>query len=97
MSRAFLVGETVRLQLRVSRPGSGVPANPAEVRLHSLRRDGAPVDVLARGFTRVLDGQYELALPTDGMQAGAYRWVALASDGPLATSLVEDTFVLRAP
>lgn len=95
---AYLVGETVRLRMRVSVPGTRDPADPVlGCRLAGLARAGAPVVSAVTAFTKVGDGDYVLDLDTSALPAGTYSWLGEARDSATLVALVEDSFVLRAP
>lgn len=98
VKRAFYVGETVVLRLRISQSGTRAPADPATVRLDRIWL-GTSTPVAqpdATAFTQITSGEYALNLDTTGMAPGTYGWRAVASDGPQATSIVQDSFILRA-
>ena len=97
--RGFIIGETVRLRVRVSQAGTRNPATPGGgVSLLRLAVNGThvnlPTDV---SFITVADGLYELALDSASMAAGTWWWLAKIDGGVLGVSLDEDTFILREP
>lgn len=93
--RSFLVGETVHLRSRVSRPGTRTPTDPAEVALTSLTLDGVETLQAPVPFTREREGEYVLTLTTEDLVPGTYGVVIRHADGPAKVSLATDRFVLR--
>lgn len=95
--RSFVVGETVHLWARVSRPGSKQPYSPDIVRLTGLSRNGVAVilpDTV--DFATEKTGEFHLVLHTADLAVGTYHIVVLLSDGPDAVRIMEDDFVLSA-
>lgn len=94
--RSFVVGESVHLRIRVNAPGTRKPADAATVALSSIKRDGAPVTVTPTAFTRQGVGEYTLVIQTAALQPGIYDVSVTVADGPAATVIVPDRFVLKA-
>lgn len=92
--RSFMVGESVLLRVRVSKPGSRRPTDAGTVVLTSLRRGTTNVGVTTTAFTRVAEGEYELLVPTVGFTAGTYSLVVTVQGGPEKIVMVTDQFIL---
>lgn len=96
-TRSFVVGETVHLRTRVSKPGTREPTDPASVVLTSLKRGSDVLTPATTGFTRVGQGDFLLVLPTAGLIPGEYVVVITVADGPNRISILTDRFALRLP
>lgn len=94
-SRQFVVGETVHIGIRVSKPGTKTPVDPASVELHTLKRDGGAQTFGNSSFTKVAEGDYTYVIHTTDLQPGAYTLSVMVADGADAVVLVADQFVLN--
>lgn len=93
--RAFVIGDTVHFRSRVSLPGTSTPTDPALVVLSTLSLAGTSVLVAPLPFTRELEGEYVLSLPTDNLVVGVYDVSVTHSSGPSMVTVVTDQFVLQ--
>lgn len=96
-SRHFVVGDTVFMYVKTSKPGTRTPEDADTVTLVSLTEDGLPVVPPVVDFTRIDTGSYELALVTDGWGVGVYKVIVRVFKAPNRAKLLSDEFVLSPP
>jgi hypothetical protein len=94
--RFYLVGETIHLHVKASKPGTKTPDDPATVVLTSLKVGGTPVTVATTAFTRVAQGDYVLTIPTVGFTPGTYSLAVTLANGADAVVILTDTCVVKA-
>ena len=94
--RFYLVGETVHLHVKVSKPGTKTPDDPATVSLSALKLGTTPVPVAVTDFTRNAQGDYGLTIPTAGFTPGTYSLSVTLADGSDRVVILTDTFVVKA-
>lgn len=92
----FTEGSSVTISMKVSKPGTTTPANPATHEITLLSRDGVDVldELLDPSMEKVTDGLFQIVLAD--LEPGFYRYAVTASDGPLATVVQQDEFVVDA-
>lgn len=97
--RSYLVGETVHLHVKVSKPGTKTPTDPNSVRLSSLNLAGESMmeGVPTLTFTRINLGDYTLVIPTVGFPLGTYDLTVTIESGPSAVVILGDRYVVQAP
>lgn len=100
-NRYFAQGETVIMRAKVSKPGTKVPIDPDDIDVVTIIRRGTTEPIVtAAEFTRLNEGDYELAIATDDLELGTYdvtiRLLGPVSDTPRRAVLPTDYFILRA-
>jgi hypothetical protein len=93
--RRFKVGDTVNLNMRVSQPGTHKPMDAGQVSLISLKLAGVQQLVAPEIFTRLEEGEYQLALITDTFDPGTYDLTVKVEDGPTKVAHATDQIVLE--
>jgi hypothetical protein len=94
--RYFVVGETVHLRSRVSKPGGRTPIDPATVELTLLALEGVQTLTDPIAFIREREGEFTLGLATEDLVPGTYTVAVRHADGPQRVTVATDRFVLRA-
>jgi hypothetical protein len=96
--RFYLVGETVHLHVKVSKPGTRTPDDPATVALTTLKlgTESMLEGVPTTAFTRNAQGDYTLTIPTAGFPPGTYSLAVRLANGAEAVVLLTDSFVVKA-
>lgn len=92
--RSYRVGETIRLDTRVTDPVTRAPTDATSVVLDRLVRGNVTVPAPATAFTRVAAGDYMLLLPTTDLDPGAYDYTVRVTS-PAGIVLTRDQFVLE--
>jgi hypothetical protein len=95
LARSFIVGETVHLEVRVSKPGTKTPTDPTTVQLASLKKGSQAITVSSPDFTRVAEGDFTYTIHTATLQPGTYNLVVRVASGTDEVVLVPDAFVLN--
>lgn len=94
----YIVGATVTFELRIAKPGTKTPYDPATVIISSMTLNGVAVTIPGGGvFTKISQGDWTYNMDTSSLAPGTYKVTMKMSDGPTATVLLSDSFVLNAP